>query len=123
GELREFYNYLQRLIQHPELPAAERPGLQAQRDTTIRLIFYGSHIAPKFAAQHQAAISAGFQAAGLEVPNFATLSRGEAMAKIEQFNQAVGRMSNPPPAVTRLAPLLNDGLRDLKPGVIPETWV
>jgi hypothetical protein len=41
GPVRDFYNATQKLIQHPETTPADRTALEATRDQTIRLIFYG----------------------------------------------------------------------------------
>lgn len=123
GPLREYYNSVQRLLQHPELPAAERPQLEARRDETIRLIYYSKTVAPKFADHHAGAIRDGFTAAGLPVPDFKTLSRSDAMAQVKAFEDKLATMSPRPAAADRLLPLLTEGLRDLKPSRIPEGWV
>lgn len=123
GPLREYYNQVQRLLQHPELPAAERPQLEARRDQTIRLIYYSKTVAPKFAEHHAGAIRDGFAAAGLPAPSFGTLTRAEGMAQISQFEAKVAGMNPPNAAATRLLTLLQDGLRDLKPSTIPDGWV
>ncbi|MEW5741432.1 MAG: LysM domain-containing protein [Myxococcota bacterium] len=123
GPLRDFYNQVQRLLQHPELPAAERPALEAQRDSTIRLLYYSKTVAPKFAEHHASAIRAGFEAVGMAPPDFKTLSRADALAQIAQFEEKLAGTSPRPAAGDRLLPLLTSGLRDLKPSHIPEAWV
>ncbi|MEW6432390.1 MAG: LysM domain-containing protein [Myxococcota bacterium] len=123
GPLRDYYNQVQRLLQHPELPAAERPALEAQRDTTIRLLYYSKTVAPKFAEAHASTIKAGFEALGMPVPDFKTLSRRDAMAQVAQFEQKLASTTPRPAAADRLLPLLTDGLRSLKPSQIPEAWV
>lgn len=123
GPLREYYNSVQRLLQHPELPAAERPQLEARRDQTIRLIYFSKTVAPKFADHHAGAIREGFTAAGMTPPDFKTLSRADAMAQVKAFEDKLSTMSPKPAAASRLLPLLTDGLRDLKPTQIPEGWV
>ncbi|MBE2248701.1 MAG: LysM peptidoglycan-binding domain-containing protein [Myxococcus sp.] len=123
GPLREYYNQVQRLLQHPELPAAERPQLEARRDQTIRLIYYSKTVAPKFAEHHAGAIRDGFAAAGLPAPAFGTLTRAESLAQIAQLEAKLGTLSPPPAAAQRLLTVLQDGLRDLKPSAIPDAWV
>lgn len=122
GPLRDYYNDVQRLMQHPELPAGEHAALEAVRDTTIRLLYYGS-IAPKFADAHGAAIRAGFESLGLAVPDFKSLSRADAMAQVARFEAALSAATPRPAAAEQLLPRLTDGLRDLKPNQIPESWV
>lgn len=123
GPLRDFYNQVQRLLQHPELPAAERAPLEAQRDSTIRLLYYSKTVAPKFAEHHASTIRAGFEAVGLTAPDFKTMTRADALASIAQFEEKLAGTTPRPAAAGRLLPLLTDGLRDLKPSQIPEAWV
>lgn len=123
GPLRQHYNQLQRLIQHPQLPAAERTVLESQRDQTIRLLFFTSNVAPKFQAANERQINAGYQALGLPAPNFSRLSRADALAQVASFEARLAS-TNPAPAAARaLLPVLTDGLRDLKAQHVPETWI
>jgi hypothetical protein len=123
GALRDFYNQVQRLLQHPELPRAEHAPLEALRDTTIRLLYYSKTVAPKFAEHHAATIRAGFEAVGMTPPDFKSLSRADALAQIAQFEQKLASTTPRPAAADRLLPLLTNGLRDLKPSHIPEAWI
>ena len=123
GPLREYYNSMQRLLQHPELPASERPRLEARRDQTIRLIYFSKTVAPKFAEHHASAIREGFTAAGLPVPDFKTLSRGDAMTQVKAFEDKLATLTPRPAAADRLLPHLTEGLRDLNSSRIPEGWV
>ena len=119
GPLRDHYNDVQRALQHPDLPATDKPAVEAERDRTIRMLFYGSNVAPKFQSANQAAIDAGFSAVGLTPPNFATLSRQDALTQLAAFEQ---KLPGAPAAAQSLAPLLAS-LRDLTPVAIPETWI
>lgn len=124
GPLRDAYNQLQRLIQHPELPAAERPALEAQRDQAIRLLYYQAAIAPKFQACYGDRISEGFTALGISpAPNFATLSRKDALAQVAAFEAKLAAANPKPELAAKLLPILTEGLRELSPSRIPETWV
>lgn len=123
GPLREYYNQVQRLLQHPELPASERPALEARRDSTIRLIYYSKTVAGKFAEHHASAIRDGFSSLGMQVPDFKALSRADAMAQVQAFEQKLSSTTPRPAAAERLLPLLTEGLRDLRPSRIPEGWV
>jgi hypothetical protein len=120
GPLRDYYNELQRLLRHPELPASEKPALEARREQAIRLLYYSHSVAPKFSAHHQSALNAGYQAVGMTPPNFATMSRSDALAAIATFDAQVTADS---PASAREAQRLLHGLRDLTPSVIPPGWV
>ncbi len=123
GPVRDYYNALQRMLQHPDLPAAERGALEAKRDQAIRLIYFSSTVAPRFQQHHRQAIDAGFRALGLTPPDFSRLSRAEALQKIDEFERAYRASANPPEAARQLLPLLTEGLRDLSPSRIPDAWV
>ncbi|MBL8911375.1 MAG: LysM peptidoglycan-binding domain-containing protein [Archangium sp.] len=123
GPLREHYNDVQRLLQHPELPAGERSALEARRDSTIRLLYYSKTVAGNFANGYSAQIKSGFESLGMAVPDFKSLSRADALAKITEFETKLGATSPKPAAANTLLPLLTEGLRDLKASRVPETWV
>ncbi len=123
GPLRAHYNDVQRLLQHPELPASERAALENRRDATIRLLYYSKTVAGNFQNAHGAQVKSGFEALGLSVPDFKSLSRADALGKIAEFEAKLASANPAPAEAQRLLPLLTDGLRDLKATRIPETWV
>lgn len=124
GPLRDYYNQVQRLIQHPELPAAERDALETKRDQAVRLMFYGSNVAPKFATEHAATIDAGYRAMGLTPPALGTMRRQDALASIADLESRVNAQGDAAPAAAKqLLPLLTRGLRDLDRSLIPEGWL
>lgn len=121
GPLRQHYNTIQSMLQNRELPAEERPALEAERDRTIRSLYYGKTVAPAFARTHGDAIREGYRAlGGPEAPDFGTMSRRDALAAIRDLESRAG--ANPPVATRRALELLR-GLRDLTPGAIPEAWI
>ena len=121
GPVRDFYNATQRLIQHPETTPTERTALEATRDQTIRLIFYGP-VSNRFQETYASKIDAGYRAVGMPVPNFKTMSRGDALKSIADFQAKLAANPGAGDAATRLAPILRD-FGDLKPSLIPETWI
>jgi hypothetical protein len=122
GPVRDYYNSLQRLIQNPALPADERRAIELQRDQTIRLIFHPV-VATRFQEVHGAKIDAGFRAVGIEPPpSFKNMTRAQALAAIAAFEQKLAASPNLPPAAATLAPMLRD-FKELKPSLIPDTWV
>jgi hypothetical protein len=123
GPLREHYNDIQRLVQHRDLPSAERDQLATQRDKTIRLIYYSKNVAPKFQNHHQDAIKNGYEAMGMPAPDFSKLSRSDAMTQISLFEDKIKNSDAPPAAAQSLLPLLSGGLRDLNSSIIPATWI
>lgn len=121
GPLREYYALIQEKLGNPHLRHRERGKLETLRNQTIRLIFYDAMVKAKFMEAHGAAVRAGFEALGLEAPDFAKLSRKAALTRIAQFLRACG--ANAPSAAKTLLPLLRDGLRDLRASQIPNTWI
>lgn len=86
----------------------------------VRLRYYGN-VRSEFAKRDAKQIDAGFRALGLAVPDFAALSRKDALAAIARFESEVARRSPPPAACLVLAPLLG-GLASLDPAIIPNRW-
>ena len=122
GPLREYYNDIQNFLEHPGLTDTERTEVEDRRDQTIRTLFYDSHIRHRFNEAHSGAIQEGYQAMGMETPDFEHLSRQDAMESIRQFRDQVEGNSEAPEAAQNLLPLLN-GFWNLSSDVIPETWI
>ncbi|MHB8879275.1 MAG: peptidoglycan-binding domain-containing protein [Myxococcaceae bacterium] len=121
GPVRDYYSATQRMIQHPDTPAAERATLETQRDQTIRLLFYGP-VSRRFSEAYGSKIEAGYRAVGMEPPNFKTMTRGQALASIRDFEAKLGTAQPKPNAATTLSPILRD-FGQLKASLIPDTWV
>jgi hypothetical protein len=51
------------------------------------------------------------------------MSRADAMRVVSEFERKAGSTSPLPAAAQRLLPMLTDGLRDLKPSQIPDSWI
>lgn len=122
GALRDYYDALQALLSHPDLPADERSKLEERRDRTIRLLYYTRSVASHFTREHWDVIRAGYTSLGLSAPDFSSLSRQDALASIHAFVEKANA-SDAPEQARKLASLLERGLRDLQPDVIPEGWV
>jgi hypothetical protein len=122
GPLRSHYENLQRLLQRGDLPAEERPPLEAEREEVIRLIYY-RRVAGYFEAEHRATFDRAFEALGLERPDFAKLSRKDALAAIGQFELRAQHTPGAGPAVQEARALLVRGLRDMRPERIPQAWL
>ena len=121
GPTRQFYIATQRLLQSPELPAAERAQMEKLKDQTIRMIFYPV-VSKNFAQHHGARVADGFRALGLPAPDFKTLSRKDALAAIAEFENKLSSTS-PVPAAAQNVKDLVAGFKDLRTNVIPDTWV
>ncbi|MHC4391123.1 MAG: peptidoglycan-binding domain-containing protein [Planctomycetota bacterium] len=123
GPLRDRYRLVQELLGNPSTPTLDRPGLETQRDETIRLIFFDATIKGHFQNEYSDQISAGFEALGMDVPDFSQLSRGEALEQIDAFDAKLQTTLSKPAAALELAPLLTRGLKNLERAIIPNTWV
>jgi len=126
GPLRVYYAAVQELRGLRATPAAERRELARLRDQVIRLIFYDARVKQEFQAEHGDEVAAGWAALGLpgEAPDFAALSRADALAAVARFRAAYdGFAGLPPAAASEALRLLEDGLRDLRAERIPDTWV
>lgn len=105
------------LSQKNELPAAERAALAHKADQLLRIRYYEEGVRAEFAKRHGTEVRDGFAALGLRVPDFATLSRADALAQIARFEQRLAAAS-PVPAAAEAAAAALRGLRDLDPKVI-----
>jgi hypothetical protein len=123
GPLRDYYNGLQRLAQHPDLPDAERAGLRREIDATIRLLYYSKTVAPAFQAQRGGEVRAGYAALGMSAPDFGTMSRKDALAAIEHVDAAIAARGSTAPAAALAMQRQLHGLRDLDRAIIPDGWV
>lgn len=120
GPLREHYGNLQALLQRPELPEAERPPLEAEREMVIRLLYYG-RVARYFEEAHAPALDRAYEALDRDRPDFSRLSREDALAEILALERAAAASDRP--EVAHAARLLTEGLRDLEPERIPSAWL
>lgn len=114
GPLRQYYNKVQSLLGHPDLSSGQRAEYLNRRDVTIRLIFFAI-VRKKFAAHHAPAITSAYQKLGKPAPPFATLGRKATLDAVAAFQAAGGDGG--------FGTLLQTGLVELDPSVIPSTWV
>lgn len=118
GELRAYYNLVQRALRHPELSDGRAAELELRRDQTIRLLFYHL-IRTRFVGEHGDKLTAGYAAAGgMELPDYAKLERADALTAIKAFEPAA---SGGDAAIA--LDLLWRGLVRLENAVIPEQWI
>jgi hypothetical protein len=122
GPLRDYYNSLQNLLQHPGLADDRRAQLEGRRDQTLRTLFYDSHIKGRFQATHGAQVAEGYRALGLAPPDFSRLSRADAMTAIGTFEAKLAETGAPPASAAAAHQLLN-GLWNLDPRIIPSNWI
>jgi hypothetical protein len=121
GPLREYYDLLQAMLRHPDLPSYDRSTIEKRRDVTIRLIFYDRYVRGKFAREYASQIATGYGALGMAAPDFGRLSRKQAIASIASFEMKAN--AKEVDAAERLRPILVEGLLQLSGTYIPENWL
>jgi hypothetical protein len=109
------YQYFQAALSRTDFTPAEQAHYSKLSEQALRLRYYDAGVRQNFQKENGAAIDTGFRAAGLTPPDFAKLSRADALAKIDEF------LSLPSSKTTDLAKKL-EGLRDLDPNAIPTSW-
>lgn len=85
----------------------------------LRVRFYEQSIRGHFASAYGAEVRRGFEALGLPAPDFAQLSRAEAMSKIADFQRAAAMHPN---VDASHAAKLVYGLANLDAEIIPSGW-
>jgi hypothetical protein len=120
GPLRAYYDDIQSLLQHTDLPADQRRTWEARAEVSIRLIYFDTIRGP-FQQQYGSLIATGYSAVGLAAPNFGGMDRKSALAAIAAFEAKIPPSA--PAAVAQLRPVLADGLRGLGNQYIPVNWI
>jgi len=123
GLIRQYYSWLVRLTQFKDLPAEERPYWVEKKHQTIRLLYYSATVAPRFAKSYNKEIRGGYSGLGLKVPDFGRMSRSEALQSVNNYVAKLEKSKNVKPISEQTSTLLERGIKDLDPGVIPDGWV
>ena len=103
--LRAHYNDLHYIAVQHEPSSLERQTLIHQTEIVFRLMKY-SKVREVFQKNHGATVGEAFQAVGLAAPDFATLSRRQAMEQVAQFEDLVAKAGH--------GPVLDEGIRLVK---------
>ena len=102
GPLRAYYDDIQALLLHRDLPADQRRYYDARAGVTIRLIYFDT-IRAQFQATYAREIAAGYAAVGLPGPNFSGMDRKSVLTSIAAFEAKL--TPSVPAAATQLRPL------------------
>lgn len=114
------YRALRRFSVRADATPAERAQAKSDADVVLRIRYYAA-VRSKFAKTHEPAIANGFRALGLPAPDFAKLSRRDALAAVASFEAALARHPHPPRPAAILAPTVR-GFATLDPNVVLERW-
>lgn len=113
AELRAHYDDLQNLKNRPTTSAADRTKLEGQIEVAFRLMKFDK-AKVNFQKDHGAELKTAYESLGLSAPNFARLSRKEALAKVADFETAAKAAPKPLSAeVSKALHQLTAGLREL----------
>jgi len=123
GPLRDYYNDIQALTNHPQASFGEIADYLDRIKTTIRLIYFTKSIRKKFYQLHAKLIKTGYEKLGLKAPVFSKLSRKECMKSINNFLLKYETKKEKQPELIKLKDELTNGLRDLEESHIPANWV
>jgi len=123
GLIRQYYSWLVRLTQNKALPEDERAVWTDKKQQTIRLLYWGATVSPRFERTYRAQIESGYREMGLPVPDFATLDRTGAVRSVDSYLARLDKTPNASASAQNLASLLQRGVKDLDPSVIPDGWV
>jgi hypothetical protein len=85
----------------------------------LRIRFYESRVRAKFATTYREPLEAGFAAAGMRTPDFARLTRAEALGAVRAFEERAEGIHSP--EIARARELLR-GLVELDERTIPDQW-
>jgi hypothetical protein len=105
-------------LQHPDLLESRRPDLEERREVALRLLYFRS-VCRHFAETYGGTLRQGYTALGRPLPAFANLSRQQALLEVAAVAAADDGTR---PIVAETRRLLEKGLRELEPAVIPITW-
>jgi hypothetical protein len=117
GPLRDYYALVQRTLSHADASSGLLDRMAVRRDVTIRLLYF-ELVSTKFRAHYGDTLAAGYEEAGLEMPDFGNMSRAETLRAIEELEAAGGGSES-----AQALDLLQRGLRDMDSEVIPTNWV
>jgi hypothetical protein len=117
GELRDYYNVVQRFLGHPEAASDLASQMEVRRDQTIRLLFW-SLVTPKFGEAYKNLLQPGYEAAGMTMPDWKKLTRQQFVLHIEEFLQKAAGDSKATESIRLMI-----GLRDLDPLIVLTAWV
>lgn len=123
GLVRQYYSWLCRLTQHPDLPETERAIWVQRKHQTIRLIYFTATVAPRFVEHFRDEIHQGYHSLGLAPPDYSRLSRAASLREINIFAHELQQRPAKPEAAVKLLALLQQGLAGLSPEIIADGWV
>ncbi len=122
GPLFDLYEQLQRRQGSLSADAPERESVEGMTDRALKLRFYPK-VSDNFQKVFAPNLQAVYGAVGMTPPDFATLSRKEALASMAHVKEAVGQLPPEAAAAQQQNLLLLDGFADLSPAMMGPEWI
>ncbi len=123
GLIRQYYSWLVRLTQNKKMGEDERQVWTDKKQQTIRLLYWNATVSPRFARTYAKQIESGYRELGLPVPDFATASRAQSVKAADVFLKRLAVTPRASKGAQDLGSILQRGVKDLNPSVIPDGWV
>jgi hypothetical protein len=119
GPVRQYYNALNNLQNHKDLPASERDAVREKIEKTIRLLYF-KDVAKGWATENASIIDKGYAAAKMDKPDFSKMDRGTALQTIETYLKSTEGSKDPAVLALRAEMV---ALRDLDSSKIKASWI
>lgn len=122
GPLRTHYARIQHLLGRRDLAPDTKARLSVERGQVARLLFF-DRVKDLFLASYGGEIDRAHQSLGLAPPDLRRADRADSLVVIRRYQEVLSAQGHSTPEQERVQTLLTEGLRDLSPAWIPETWI
>lgn len=119
GALREYYNALNNLANHPDASDAERADAKDKIERTIRLLYF-KDVAKGWAGENKEVIDKGYAATKLTKPDFSKMDRPQALKAIDEYMKATEGSKDKDVLALRAE---MTALHDLDPAKLKKSWI
>ena len=116
------YEKIQALLAHPGANEDQRKAGSNARDIVLRLRFWPV-VRSRFGAEYASQLKAAYDAVGVPMPDWSTMTRVGLKQHIEQLNKAIESHPDQAAAKEALERLVKRGLNGLDPKVIKSDWI
>ena len=116
------YEKIQALLAHPGANEDQRKAGSNARDIVLRLRFWPV-VRARFGAEYASQLKTAYDAVGVPMPDWSTMTRVGLKQHIEQLNKAIESHPDQAAAKEALERLVKRGLNGLDPKVIKSDWI
>ncbi len=119
--LRNHYDDVQYIVGHTLATPAQVRRYSIRLNQTIRILYYIPAIRVKFSQHYNGLLTAGYKSVSRPKPNYATLSRADALKAITDLDKVL--KASPTAKGREALDVLVRGLKNLESSVIPDNWI